>query len=340
MLPIFAIFAAACHDSWCKVNSNFKMLENQLDPQTARQHHPLVNLLFILLTVGLGFIIVGPLIGFVIAFPLYPGSIQEMVEALQNPTSDPELKMPLYIMQGAASAVGLILAPMLYMSSRQTSITRLFKNNKLEALPVIVTAVVVIVFMAVNSVFIEWNTNFTFPEFAKGFERWAREREDAAAELTEFLTQISSTGELIVAIIVIAVLPGIGEEIVFRGLIQNELYRGSKNIHVSIWFAAILFSAIHFQFFGFVPRLLLGALFGYLYYWSGNLTLAMLAHFVNNGVSVVAMYFYQKGAIEYDLESPQSAPSGIVITSALITAGLLYYFYKYFENRKPALPQA
>jgi membrane protease YdiL (CAAX protease family) len=91
------------------------------------------------------------------------------------------------------------------------------------------------------------------------------------------------------------------------------------------------------QFFGFIPRVLLGALFGYLYYWSGNLTLAIIAHFVNNGVSVLAMYFYQQGAFEFDLESPESAPASVVIVSAALTAGLLYYFYKYFQH-KPSTP--
>src|SRR5688500_4702926 len=192
--------------------------------------------------------------------------------------------------------------------------------------------------MAVNSIFIEWNAKFDFPEFAQEFETWAREREETAAELTEFLTSFASRGELILALIIIAVLPAIGEEIVFRRLIQNELYRGTKNIHVSIWFAAILFSAIHFQFFGFVPRLLLGALFGYLYYWSGNLTLAILAHFVNNGFSVLLLYFYQQGAFDYTVESPEALPAHFIMISAICTGGLLYYFYKYFEHRKPATP--
>ena len=121
-------------------------------------------------------------------------------------------------------------------------------------------------------------------------------------------------------------------------MIQNELHKATNNIHVSIWFAAVLFSAIHFQFFGFVPRMLLGALFGYLYYWSGSLMLAILAHFVNNAVSVVALYLYQQGTFSFDVESQESAPLNIVIFSALLTVGLLYYFYKYYQDRKIAMP--
>ena len=152
------------------------------------------------------------------------------------------------------------------------------------------------------------------------------------------MTKMELPIDLLVAMLVIAVLPAIGEELVFRGLIQNELYRGTKNIHVAIWVAAILFSAIHFQFFGFVPRLLLGALFGYLYYWSRNLWIPILAHFVNNGLSVLVMYFYQRGSFEYDLENPESVPLNAVIISGVVTIGLLYYLYQYFQAHKPHRP--
>jgi hypothetical protein len=229
------------------------------------------------------------------------------------------------------------VAPAFFLKWEQRSLGDFLSRRGIEWIPVLLTAFVVIIFMAVNSVFIEWNAELDFPDAASDFEEWAREREDTATELTRFLTNFGSTGELILALVIIAVLPAIGEEVVFRGLIQNELYRGTKNIHISIWFAAFLFSAIHFQFFGFVPRLLLGALFGYLYYWSGNLWLAILAHFVNNAVSVMALYLYQKGTFTFDVESTDSAPTHMVIISAILTAGLLYYFYRYYHDRKIAL---
>ncbi|HEX8040418.1 MAG TPA: CPBP family intramembrane glutamic endopeptidase [Chryseosolibacter sp.] len=284
--------------------------------------------------VGLGFVIIGPILGFFLALPFYHGGMVELAEAIQQPLENPDTKIPLYIIQGCATFVGLIVAPTIYLNRERQSLSGFFRDKGLEWIPVIVTVSVVIIFMAVNSVFIEWNAKFSFPEFAKNFEHWAREREDNAAELTTFLTTFSSSMELMLAIAIIGVLPAIGEEIVFRGLIQNELYRGTRNIHVSIWIAAVLFSAIHFQFFGFVPRLLLGALFGYLYYWSGDLKLAILAHFVNNTVSVLALYFYQQGTFSFDVESTEAAPPNVVVLSALITGGLLYYFHRYFQDRK------
>lgn len=312
------------------------MLENELIPR--KSLHPGLSVFLILVFAILGFII-GGVIPLYAYLPFYNGDEQSLQQELQNFGDKPEIKYLVYIMQAGATLCGLILAPLLFLRMQGRSLAQLFTDKNTPFVPLTITVIVVITFMAVNSVIIEWNQGIHFPEFLKGIENWAREYEDAAARQTKALTKMDHPIELVIAILVIAILPGIGEEIVFRGLIQNELYRGTKNIHVSIWVAAILFSAIHFQFFGFVPRLLLGALFGYLYYWSGNLTLAIIAHFVNNGISVVAMYFYQKGALDIDLESPESAPAGMVIMSALLTAGLLYYFYKYFENRKPAIPQ-
>lgn len=297
---------------------------------------PVINLIVILLMVFLGFAIVGPIIGYLLAMPFYDGEI-DLLEAIGTSQFSEQIKLPLYIIQGAATVVGLILTPMVYLATRRRKLGDLFPEKHAELLPMLITVFVVITFMGINSVFIEWNANVDFPDFAKAFEEWAREREDALALLTEFLTQLNTTGELFMALVVIAIFPAIGEEIVFRGLIQNELLRGTRNAHVAIWFAAFLFSAIHFQFFGFVPRLLLGALFGYLYYWSGSLTLAIIAHFVNNGVSVVALYFYQRGAFDYDIESPDSMPLNVVATSAIITVGLLYYFRKYYQDRKIAI---
>jgi membrane protease YdiL (CAAX protease family) len=94
------------------------------------------------------------------------------------------------------------------------------------------------------------------------------------------------------------------------------------------------------QFFGFVPRMLLGALFGYLYVWSGNLLLPMIAHFVNNGFSVLMMYLYQRGAITMDMDSPEAAPWPLpwplVASLTLVFVALLFYFKKYHTNHNQA----
>ena len=133
-------------------------------------------------------------------------------------------------------------------------------------------------------------------------------------------------------LIVIALLPAIGEELVFRGMFQNEFFRGTRNIHLSIWVSAIIFSAIHFQFYGFVPRLLLGALFGYLYYWSGTLLIPMFAHFFNNAFGVIMIYLHRHEITDLNVEDNTAAPLQYVILNALLTVGLLYYIWRHYRQ--------
>jgi hypothetical protein len=197
----------------------------------------------------------------------------------------------------------------------------------------LVIFVIVISFMATNSIFIDWNAHLNFPDSLKGFEQWARERENLAESVTKFLTQFSGLNELAIGFFVIAILPAIGEELVFRGMLQPQLYRSSKNIHVAIWTSALMFSAFHLQFFGFVPRMLLGALFGYLYYWSGNLLMPMFAHFVNNGFSVLMLYLRQQNVTDMDVEAPEAAPWQAVVGFTLLVMVLLIYYKRFFDRK-------
>lgn len=89
-------------------------------------------------------------------------------------------------------------------------------------------------------------------------------------------------------ILVIALLAALTEEFLFRGAIQRIIEKWTANYHIVIWTAAIVFSAIHLQFYGFVPRMLLGAYFGYLLYWTKSIWAPVLAHFINNAVAVIA----------------------------------------------------
>lgn len=292
-----------------------------------------ISVILIFIVSMLGFVVIGPIIGFILSMPFIEGGLLSFQSKLSNPTAYPELKIPFFIMQGSATFFGLILIPALYIKGfEKKNPFILFQNKTVYAQSVFATILVVVLFMIPNSFFIEWNSNLSMPDFLKGFESWAREKEDIAAELTTYLTQFDTFGHFVLAFFVIAVLPGIGEELVFRGMLQPELQRATGNIHAAIWISAILFSAIHLQFFGFVPRMLLGVMFGYLYYWSGNIIIPMLAHFVNNGFSILMVYLYQLEIISIDLESGKSASPLIVALFTIITFGLLLYLKKFHRE--------
>jgi uncharacterized protein len=101
---------------------------------------------------------------------------------------------------------------------------------------------------------------------------------------------VNSPLQMIVVVFLVAVIPGIGEEMLFRGTVQQQFARIIKNPHIAIWLSAAFFSAIHFQFEGFLARMILGALLGYLFYWSNNLWIPIIVHFLNNGLQVIGMF--------------------------------------------------
>src|SRR5690606_33227532 len=104
--------------------------------------------------------------------------------------------------------------------------------------------------------------------FLENTENWMRSQEDQMKDLTKQLVMVDSIGKLMLNMLVMAVIPAIVEEYYFRGALQNILGRLFKNIHVAIWVTAIIFSAIHVQFYGFFPRMLLGLIFVYAFLWS------------------------------------------------------------------------
>lgn len=146
------------------------------------------------------------------------------------------------------------------------------------------------------------NQNMQFPEWLSGVENWMRNAEDKAAEITEAFLKVETAGGLAFNIFMIAFLPAIGEELLFRGVIQRIFTNWTRNYHWGIWISALLFSALHLQFYGFVPRMFLGVLFGYLLVIRGSIWLPIIAHFINNGLAVIMMYLIDKQMLNPELE--------------------------------------
>ena len=235
----------------------------------------------------------------------------------------------------AVNHVGTLLVPSLvYWSVIERRTWGQFSPRPLWAVGgLLLVALVVIAFMPFDGLIIEWNRNLSLPQTLAPLEQWIRDQEKGLEGLTKYLTTFRTPGQLLVALLVIAVIPAVGEEVLFRGILQRNLMYWTGNGHVGIWLAAALFSAIHVQFLGFVPRMLLGALFGYLYVWSRNLWVPILAHFVNNGFTVLMVYLHQRKLVSVDIESTESVPVAGALASLAVTAGLLYFFRKRNQER-------
>lgn len=133
------------------------------------------------------------------------------------------------------------------------------------------------------------NKQMELPSFMEPVENWMRAQEKTAEELTLMLLAGKGIVTLLFNLLVIALAAGITEEFLFRGAVQRVIGGWTRNHHIIIWSTAILFSAFHMQFFGFLPRMLLGAYFGYLLYWGRNIWIPVFAHFTNNAFAVISM---------------------------------------------------
>ncbi|MDR1610124.1 MAG: CPBP family intramembrane metalloprotease, partial [Candidatus Symbiothrix sp.] len=130
------------------------------------------------------------------------------------------------------------------------------------------------------------NQQMVFPDFLKGVEEYMKTMEENQAKLIESMLHAENIQAFIFNVLVVAVFAAIGEEFLFRGALQRIFANMIRNKHIIIWSVAFIFSFIHFQFYGFVPRLLLGAYFGYLLDYTKNLWIPVLAHFTHNFIGV------------------------------------------------------
>jgi membrane protease YdiL (CAAX protease family) len=174
------------------------------------------------------------------------------------------------------------------------------------------------------------NETITFPESMAALEQWFREFEEKAKEITIRMLSGTSRTDLMLALLNMAVVPAICEEVFFRGVVLNNLMKRTSKIHLSVWLSAILFSFIHFQFFGFLPRVMLGAVLGYAFVLSKSLWVPIFLHFLNNGAIVIAYYFYQKKWIsENPLETDtQTATLWMAALSLVVSIGLLWFIFR------------
>jgi len=176
----------------------------------------------------------------------------------------------------------------------------------------------------------EINSQMKLPTSLAGLENWMRTMEETTKVLTDKFMKVEGLSGLLFNIFMIAVLPALGEELMFRGVFQRIFTNMTKNYHWGIWIAAIIFSGFHVQFYGFIPRLLLGAMFGYLLVWTGTIWAPILAHFVNNTMGVVGYYLIDKGFISNDIEQwgmgKEQFP--LVLFSLVATGLLLFLIYR------------
>lgn len=172
----------------------------------------------------------------------------------------------------------------------------------------------------------QWNSQMVLPEAFSDLEKTMRAMEDAAMETTQQILSLNSVGGLLLNLLVVALLAALSEELFFRGALQQLLGEWLKSGHAAVWITAAIFSLVHFQFYGFLPRMLLGALLGYLFLYSRNLWIPILFHFVNNASVILLHYFWGDASWFRELdELPLTLPFLITAVMSAVATLLLFH---------------
>ncbi|MGE0634825.1 MAG: lysostaphin resistance A-like protein [Bacteroidia bacterium] len=301
-----------------------------------RDRSPLFNILFLsalaLFCTGIFSLLAMAIIQLVWGIPVFsdPTALSDF--------KNPAILNPMKFLQ-AMYSIGLFIVPcFVFLKLAQEDALEFLK---MKTVPAIISLLIIFGIMLAVQPLVEltgkWNAAFPFPE-AFGIADWIKQAEEQGAVVTKAFLKADTIGVFLLNVFIMAFLPALGEEIFFRGMIQQYMTKAVKNVYIAIVITAIIFSAFHFQFMGFLPRMLLGIILGCIFVWSKNIWLSVFAHFLNNGAAVTLDYLNQRNVItEEQLESVASDNVLVVVLSLILLGMLLFVLYK--QRKQELQPQ-
>jgi uncharacterized protein len=248
----------------------------------------------------------------------------------------PNIQLILSLAQGVGMVLGFIILPLLYLyylKSAEAPAYLFARVAKQEAF-ILASLALLLVSIPLAEQFALLNKNLAFPDFLKGIEETLNRTEKSAEALTEILVHYNGLASFLLVGIVVAVIPAIGEELVFRGIVQHELLRIWNNEHFAIWITGFTFSFIHFQFFGFLPRMLLGVLFGYCYFWTNSLWVPIAMHFLNNALTLVVSAFFKDSLLNESQQENSLFDIRFFIAYIVAQVIFLMLYYKFIREQQ------
>ena len=242
-------------------------------------------------------------LGLLVAIPVFDVTVAEVISIIEN--NDFEGHVPMIKMMQVLYSCGIFLLPAIlaaFLIGKRAG-KYLFADR--------ISTIDIILLMTLLMFAIVPLINFTgflnekliLPVRWTGLMEKITENDENQWKMMEAFLDTGSIKGLLFNIFMIALVPAIGEELIFRGILQRILGEWFRNHHIAIWVVALLFSLAHYQFSAFIPRILLGALFGYLFIWTRSIWIPVIAHFINNGIGVVYYHFYYRGDLTLDPDS-------------------------------------
>ena len=271
------------------------------------------------------FLLFSSLLGIIILVPFYGSGVLNMLSSPDYSSSSVVNAMK--VLQILNMVGGLLLPALIYMwlcSPGSARYARLDKSIPLITL--LLSCVVILLAQPVIGWTNELNSHLALPHWLSFLEDWMKRTELQGALLTEAFLSTTTVNGLLVNIFMIALLPAFAEEILFRGAIASLLKDATKNVHLAVFLSSFIFAAIHLQFYGFLPRFLLGMALGYMFFWSGSLWLPIIAHFTNNFLSVVVEFLFRRGYIHTNAENFGMDNAAWLTLISVICVSLILYF--------------
>jgi len=242
--------------------------------------------------------------------------------------SDSSVIAALKVIQIFNTAGGLLLPAVIYLWLCTAVDTKSDIYKSVAPLIILAAIILIVVAQPVVGFTNELNSHLSLPKGLSGVENWMKDTEQKNGVITEAFLATTSFGGLMANILMIAILPAIAEEILFRGALAKLFKDWTKNVHMAVFISSFIFAAIHMQFYGFLPRFLLGMALGYLFFWSGSLWLPIVAHFTNNFLSVMVEFLYRSGNIKTNAENfGTDNESWLTAVSIVAVSGILYFIY-------------
>jgi membrane protease YdiL (CAAX protease family) len=246
--------------------------------------------LLLLLMLVLFFLITGSATAALISVPLFGYDLKALYSLIENPSADHITIVKFFQI---VQSVFLFLLPALIAAwlFSDNALKYLQADRKTSAYTLLLILLSLIIAIPLMNFVTYYNTRLDLPDMFHGLEDKIKTMEENAGELTELFLESNSYNDLAINFLMIAILPALGEELFFRGILQRIFVEWTRNSHVGVILAAFLFSFIHFQFYGFIPRFLLGLYFGYLLVWSSSIWAPVAGHLINNGIAVLYYHF-------------------------------------------------
>lgn len=285
--------------------------------------HPFLKLLLLAIFMLAGMMII-TFIGLLFAIPFTGVDILNQLGAITE-----NLNLMRYIQ--LLSHVGLFVVPAVFFGFLVgKNPMRYYMADQVSNIKIwIIAALIMLAIVPLVYFLMQLNQQLSLPESMSNIEEWMRRSEDEAERVMQQLLNVTSLQAYLFNIMLIAVLPGLGEELIFRGVIQRIFIQWAKNIHIAVIITAILFSAMHMQFYSFLPRVALGIALGYMFVITGNIWIPVFAHFFNNAAAVTVYYIsYNIGVLNQEKLANSQIPNTAIIMSMIAVIILFYLMIK------------